>query len=122
MTSAPPSLDTRSELRRLGSGGRDDRLHFRLVVQILLRCLPLLRGVRRHLLFFGGATLSLIAAFTPLIAMGFDVLWTGVLQGNPLPEVQAQLGHSSLSVTGRYLAHVTPEDLAALARRRPGWG
>ena len=45
-----------------------------------------------------------------------------VREGAALPEVQAQLGHSSLSVTGRYLAHVTPEDLAALARRRPGWG
>ncbi len=45
-----------------------------------------------------------------------------VREGATLPEVQAPLGHSSLSVTGRYLAHVTPEDLAALARRRPGWG
>ncbi len=44
-----------------------------------------------------------------------------VREGAPLPEVQAQLGHSSLAVTSRYLAHVTPEDLAARARRRPGW-
>ena len=44
-----------------------------------------------------------------------------VREGAPLPQVQAQLGHSSLSVTGRYLAHVTPEDLAALARSRPDW-
>ena len=44
-----------------------------------------------------------------------------VREGAPLPEVQAQLGHSSLSVTSRYLAHVTPEDLAARARQRPGW-
>ncbi len=43
-------------------------------------------------------------------------------EGATLPEVQAQLGHSSLSVTSRYLAHVTPEDLAARARRRPSWG
>jgi site-specific recombinase XerD len=44
-----------------------------------------------------------------------------VREGAPLPEVQAQLGHSSLSVTSRYLAHVTPEDLAARARQRPSW-
>ncbi len=44
-----------------------------------------------------------------------------VREGAPLPEVQAQLGHSSLAVTSRYLAHVTPEDLAARARRRPRW-
>ena len=34
----------------------------------------------------------------------------------PRPEVQAQLGHSRLSVTSRDLAHVTPEDLAARTR------
>ncbi len=45
-----------------------------------------------------------------------------VREGAPLHEVQAQLGHSSLAVTSRYLAHVTPEDLAARARRRPSWG
>ena len=44
-----------------------------------------------------------------------------VREGAALPQVQAQLGHSSLAVTSRYLAHVTPEDLAALARARPGW-
>lgn len=42
-------------------------------------------------------------------------------EGAALPEVQAQLGHSSLSVTSRYLAHVTPEDLAARARSRARW-
>ena len=42
-----------------------------------------------------------------------------VREGAPLPEVQARLGHSSLSVTSRYRAHVTPEDLAARARARP---
>ena len=41
--------------------------------------------------------------------------------GGTLPKVQAQLGHSSLSVTSRYLAHVTPEDLADFARSRPRW-
>lgn len=44
-----------------------------------------------------------------------------VREGAPLPEVQAQLGHSSLAVTSRYLAHVTPEDLASRMRSRPSW-
>lgn len=44
-----------------------------------------------------------------------------VREGTPLPEVQSQLGHSSLSVTSRYLAHVTPEDLADRAKQRPRW-
>jgi ABC-type multidrug transport system fused ATPase/permease subunit len=82
---------TAGELRRLGSGGRDDRLRFRLVIRILLRCLPLLRGVRRHLLGFAGVTVGLFAVFLPLAAMAFDVFWTGVLQGQPLPAIQARL-------------------------------
>ena len=44
-----------------------------------------------------------------------------VREGAPLPEVQAQLGHSSLSVTSRYLSHVTPRDLAQRASQRPSW-
>ncbi len=44
-----------------------------------------------------------------------------VREGAPLPEVQAQLGHSSLAVTSRYLAHVTPEDLVSRMRSRPAW-
>ncbi len=44
-----------------------------------------------------------------------------VREGTPLPEVKAQLGHSSLSVTSRYLDHVLPEDLAERARSRPSW-
>src|SRR5262249_34333379 len=42
-------------------------------------------------------------------------------EGAPLPALQAQLGHRSLSVTGRYLAHVSPADLARLARARASW-
>jgi ABC-type multidrug transport system fused ATPase/permease subunit len=89
MTSA--ARDTAADLGRLGSGGRDDRLHFRLVIQILLRCLPLLRGVRRHLLALAGVSTVLIVLLMPLVMMGMDVFWTGVLQGNPIPEIQARI-------------------------------
>ncbi len=44
-----------------------------------------------------------------------------VREGATLPEVQKQLGHESIATTNTYLAHVTPEDLAARARARPGW-
>jgi site-specific recombinase XerD len=44
-----------------------------------------------------------------------------VREGTPLPEVQAQLGHANLATTSVYLDHVTPEDLADRARRRPSW-
>jgi ABC-type multidrug transport system fused ATPase/permease subunit len=85
-----PAERASAELRRLGSGGRADRLHFRLLLRLLLRCLPLLRGVRRHLVLFALAALALFAAILPLALIGLDVFWTGVLQGQPLPEVQAR--------------------------------
>lgn len=83
--------DTVAELRRLGSGGRSDRLSFRLVFQILLRCLPLVKGVRRHLLALSGIATGLLLTLMPLAMMGFNVFWGGALQGEPLPEIQARL-------------------------------
>jgi integrase/recombinase XerC len=40
-------------------------------------------------------------------------------EGKPLPVITAQLGHSSTSVTDRYLAKIGPSDLVALVRDRP---
>jgi integrase len=40
-------------------------------------------------------------------------------EGKPLPVITAQLGHSSTSVTDRYLARIGPADLVALVRDRP---
>lgn len=80
-----------AELGRLGSGRRDDRLPFRLVLRILIRCLPLVRGVRRHLGLFAATVLLLFALVLPPIAIAIDVLWTGVLEGEPLTAVQARL-------------------------------
>ncbi len=88
---AGPEKDTVAELRRLGSGGHGDRLSFRLVLQILLRCLPLVKGVRRHLLALAGIAAFLLLALMPLVMMGFNVFWSGALQGEPLPEIQARL-------------------------------
>jgi ABC-type multidrug transport system fused ATPase/permease subunit len=92
--SQPPTESARSTtaaLRRLGSGGRDDQLRFTLVLRLLLRCLPLLRGVRRHLLLFCAIAMLAFAVLLPLGLMAVDVFWTGVLQGQPLPEIQARL-------------------------------
>ena len=44
-----------------------------------------------------------------------------IREGTTLPEVQAQLGHSNISTTNTYLAHVSPDDLAAIAKNRPDW-
>ena len=39
-------------------------------------------------------------------------------EGHPINLVQAQLGHSSLATTDRYLRHIAPRQLVAAMRRR----
>jgi ABC-type multidrug transport system fused ATPase/permease subunit len=89
MASVPPNSDLQG-LRRLGDGSKDDRLRMRLVLRILIRCLSLLVPVRKHviLLFLGFGTLSLL--LLPLGLLFIDTLWTRVLQGNPMLEIEAQ--------------------------------
>lgn len=81
----------RADLAALGTGGRDDRLRFRLVVGLLVRCLLLLRPERVHVaaLFaaFGGFALLLV----PLGLLLFDAFWTRALQGQPLLPFEAAL-------------------------------
>ena len=36
----------------------------------------------------------------------------------PVNLIQAQLGHSSLATTSRYLAHIAPEELVEAMQRR----
>ena len=81
----------RIALQRLGEGSADDRLGFRLVLQIFVRCVSLLRGVRRHVL---ALVLSwgvvLVVAIAPGLVVS-DLLLTRVLLGEPLTELQARL-------------------------------
>ena len=76
-------------LSRLGDGSQHDRLHLRLMLRIGLRCLHLLRPVRQHvlLLFAGFSILSLL--LLPIGLLFIDTLWTRVLQGNPMLEIEA---------------------------------
>jgi ABC-type multidrug transport system fused ATPase/permease subunit len=78
-------------LSRLGTGSRDDRLHFRLIIGLLARCLHLLRPVGWHLalLFLGFSALALI--FVPVGILLMDTFWTRVLQGAALTQPQATL-------------------------------
>jgi ABC-type multidrug transport system fused ATPase/permease subunit len=106
-------------LRRLGDGGPDDRLRLRLVLSILVRCLRLLRPVRWHIaaLFAGFSAISI--ALLPVVLLFVDTLWTRVLQGQPLLEVEAQLfGFSDLSQqqVGSAAASLTQE-----VRRQLAW-
>lgn len=91
MASVPraPDLNDLQGLSRLGDGSDDDRLRLRLVLGILFRCLSLLRPVRWHVaaLFAGFAVMTLL--LLPLGLIFIDTLWTRVLQGNPMLEIEA---------------------------------
>jgi integrase len=43
------------------------------------------------------------------------------MEGVPMPVIQAQLGHASLAVTSRYLAHIAPAELFATMQKRPAF-
>jgi ABC-type multidrug transport system fused ATPase/permease subunit len=80
----PPSRAAEDGISQLGSGGRDDRLGFRLVVATLWRCVSLLRPVRWHVvvLAFSYAVTALV--IFPLILVLFDLFWTRAIEGHPL--------------------------------------
>jgi len=42
-------------------------------------------------------------------------------EGCPVNVIQAQLGHSSLATTSRYLAHIAPMELIEAMKNRPAW-
>lgn len=100
-----------SSLSRLGQGGQQDRLPFWLVVRLLGRCFQWLRELRPHLfaLFFGFSVLGVL--LFPVGLLLLDLIWTRVLQGQPLPEDQALL----LGLDPNLVTHV--EMLTAETRR-----
>jgi len=82
--------ESSAALAALGRGGVADRVTFELVLRLLVRCLELLRPLRRHLrLFFAGFG-ALALAFLPVGILLFDAFWTRALQGNPLLEIEAR--------------------------------
>jgi len=116
MDGSPGAPGRRAALQCLGEGGDADRLGFRLVVQIFLRCVGLLRGARRHiaLLALGWSVL-----LTILIAPGLvlsDLLATRVLVGEPLTGLQAWLLRMDPAATVA-VEQLTPEVRHQIARR-----
>ncbi len=112
-------VPVKAEYSRLGSGDRDDRLGFRLVVGLLWRCIGMLRPVRWHVAILGLAY-SLIGAvvlFTVVIL--FDLFWTRALQGVPLTMATAvSLGiDPALSVD----VEVLPAEIRRDISRRAMW-
>ena len=109
------------DLSRLGGGSRDDRLRMRLVFSILSRCLSLLRPVSKHVigLFAGFASLTLLLA--PLVLIFIDTLWTRILQGKPMLEIEARFFGLPVELATT-AAGFDPAMRSLLAERLIGWG
>jgi ABC-type multidrug transport system fused ATPase/permease subunit len=85
------SGDAATGLAALGTGGRGDRLDFRLVLRLLLRCVQLLRPVRRHVAALFAILVGFAGLLLPLGVLLFDSFWTRALQGEPLLSLEATL-------------------------------
>ncbi len=105
-----------AELSKLGSGGQADRLHFRLVVATLVRCVRLLRPVRWHVVgLFAGFAL-LFAVVVPATLILLDLFWTRALQGQAMtPESAAFFGLDPSVTAG--VESLAPEVRRHIARR-----
>ncbi len=84
---------TRSDLEglgHLGEGGRDDRLHFRLILGMLWRSVRLLRPVRPHIFAILAGFTGIAVLLFPIILLMLDIFWTRVLQGEALTLAEAR--------------------------------
>ncbi len=90
---AAPSLhqEPAGVFAHLGSGGKDDRLSLKLVVQILARTLPILREVMRPMIAIGVVSLALAVVAIPLAGLFIGSFWDGILVGEPITAAQARL-------------------------------
>ena len=113
----PPTPPAAGSLAGLGSGRTDDRLSLRLVLHILWRTLPILRDVRRPLIWISASFVVLALLGLPLAGMFIGSLWDGILVGEALNVSQARL----LGLDAARFVDV--EGLAADARRevRTSW-
>ena len=81
------------DLSRLGAGGANDRLTFRLVLRVLFRCLPLLKEVKWHVVAIIASVLGLaLLTIFPAFQM-YDVFWTRILKGEAPTVIQCKLLH-----------------------------
>ncbi len=84
------------QLKRLGAGGTGDRLHFKLVVQVLLRCTSLLRDEAWHLvaIVVAAAVLAIALIYPTFHILG--MFWNGVLKGTAPGSADVALFHLHL--------------------------
>jgi ABC-type multidrug transport system fused ATPase/permease subunit len=108
-------------LAQLGSGSHADRLSFRLVVQLLWRCVRLLRPVKRHVItLMAGVSIAFLLGL-PLGLLFVDTLWTRILEGDPLTWQEAFFfGFERADVVD--VESLTPELRRAVRDRWLMWG
>ena len=100
-TAGGPS-PTKPNYAGLGTGSDEDRLGFRLVVGLLLRCIRLLRPVRGHVVaLIGGYTLN-GAILLPVVLIFFDLFWNRAMLGEPM----TLSGAASLGLEPAIAVHV----------------
>jgi ABC-type multidrug transport system fused ATPase/permease subunit len=103
-------------LGALGTGSPADRLPFRTLLALLLRCAHLLRPVWRHLLALFAGFGALAVVIVPLGLLLVDAFWTRALEGQTLTAWQARL----LALDAATFAEVPvlgPEERRAVLRR-----
>ncbi len=89
----PVPRESARTFEHLGSGGDEDRLGLRMVIQILARTVPILRQreVFGRTLWVAAVSLGLIVVALPLVGIFTASLWDGILTGEPLTRFQAWL-------------------------------
>lgn len=108
---------SKASLSKLGSGGKQDRLGFRLVLATLFRCVRLLRPVRKHVfgLFVGFALVYCM--IVPTTLMTFDLFWTRSLQGQPMTPESAAFFGFDVAAAAADVETLAPEIRRTIARR-----
>jgi ABC-type multidrug transport system fused ATPase/permease subunit len=115
------ALDARQRLGHLGDGGERDRLDWRLILELLRRCLRLLVPVRGHLIALCAGFAGLAIVFVPPVVLGFDLFWTRVLQGEALTDFQIGLFGLDPALWGA-ADGLAQAERHALARQVVVWG
>jgi len=90
---------------------RDAGLNLRGLAALVVRTLPLLRGLRRHLVLLAAGAAALLLMGLSSFLVFAPALWNGVLQGHELSPLAARLLHVDPS------AALTPEVRRAAAER-----
>jgi ABC-type multidrug transport system fused ATPase/permease subunit len=84
-------MSTADPLAALGHGGADDRLSWRVVVQIAWRALPYVRPVAHHIVRFAVVAVPFTLVFLVFFLFGLDLFFNRTIIGEPLTPFAARM-------------------------------